>query len=259
MSISYKWLSKEHMKQVVMVHRESFSEQSISYTIFASPRIHKYLEALVQHLSFQPQNFFLGAWANQKLVGYAHYRILNKALHLNQIAVIPSYQGQGIGSKLLEEWLKKAIELGMTKLSLDVSRNNKKAQQLYNTWGLYECGQTWIYKISPKFLATEKVEKNEDHLSILDWENTLAWWETYGFAKILLNFKGRLVEVGWINNTIRLQDTFPKEILGNLPQIVPKIDNLFILSSKKMPDLFTLEPLKLVDTVIRMERYIDER
>jgi len=56
------------------------------------------------------------------------------------MSVLEDYQGQGIGTIVMEELVKKAIELGKTKMDLEVRIDNKFAIKLYDNLGFIKEG-----------------------------------------------------------------------------------------------------------------------
>lgn len=55
--------------------------------------------------------------------------------HLAQVAVAPTFQGQGVGQRLMAHTFTRFGELGLDTLSLMVSRGNDPAQSLYRSMG----------------------------------------------------------------------------------------------------------------------------
>ena len=55
--------------------------------------------------------------------------------YFDSIAVLPDYRGQGIGTQLLRAGVEKAQQLHIGKVSIVVSPDNPKAQQLYESLG----------------------------------------------------------------------------------------------------------------------------
>jgi ribosomal protein S18 acetylase RimI-like enzyme len=58
--------------------------------------------------------------------------------HLAQVAVLPAYQGQGVGRMLVHHCLTQLAAHHFDTLSLIVSRANQRAFRLYQTMGLQE-------------------------------------------------------------------------------------------------------------------------
>ena len=58
--------------------------------------------------------------------------------HLAQVAVLPAYQGQGVGRMLVHHCLTQLAARHFDTLSLIVSRANQRAFRLYQTMGMQE-------------------------------------------------------------------------------------------------------------------------
>lgn len=56
-------------------------------------------------------------------------------LNVHDLAVLPTYRGQGIGKWLLEEVANKARELGCCRLTLEVQERNNRARHVYEAAG----------------------------------------------------------------------------------------------------------------------------
>jgi len=91
---------------------------------------------------------FLVAEVEGEVVGFAIYRIersLNIVGHLLNIAVHPNYRGRGIGSALLRQFEKEALDRGATHVYLEVRRSNVRAQRFYLRWGYRVVGVKEAY------------------------------------------------------------------------------------------------------------------
>ena len=80
----------------------------------------------------------LGWREGERLAGYIFGWLLFDDLHINNIAVDPDCQGQGIGAKLLESVMAKAYDAGGRKALLEVRPSNERAQRLYARFGFIE-------------------------------------------------------------------------------------------------------------------------
>ena len=56
-------------------------------------------------------------------------------LNLHDLAVLPEYRGQGVGSRLLQAVDERARELGCCKTTLEVIESNESARRLYERMG----------------------------------------------------------------------------------------------------------------------------
>ena len=87
-----------------------------------------------------PRHHLAVAIDEGRVVGMAsavHYVHPDKApqLFINEIAVAPPYQGQGIGRRLMERLLDRGRELGCRESWLGTARSNTAARRLYAAVG----------------------------------------------------------------------------------------------------------------------------
>ncbi|MBA2651542.1 MAG: GNAT family N-acetyltransferase [Tatlockia sp.] len=68
---------------------------------------------------------------DSKAIGKAHIRWQTDKATFSDIAIMPPYQSQGLGSELLADCINNALLLGKTKLALDVETSNHSALNLY--------------------------------------------------------------------------------------------------------------------------------
>ncbi len=96
---------------------------------------------LIPGLAAHPTTFILLAFLNTRPVGMAVcFRgfstfAARPLLNVHDLAVLPEFRGQGIGRRLLEETHRRAAELGCCKVTLEVRRDNHRAQLLYRSMG----------------------------------------------------------------------------------------------------------------------------
>jgi ribosomal-protein-alanine N-acetyltransferase len=69
------------------------------------------------------------------VVGYILGWFVLDELHINNIAVHPGYQRRGLGERLLQFLLDRAVELGSRRAVLELRASNKAARRLYEKRG----------------------------------------------------------------------------------------------------------------------------
>ena len=74
----------------------------------------------------------------QEMVGYTIVQKVVDEAHLLNICVKPSFQGQGIGCKILDHVIDFANSISSVLIVLEVRRSNERAQQLYLQAGFNE-------------------------------------------------------------------------------------------------------------------------
>jgi ribosomal-protein-alanine N-acetyltransferase len=84
---------------------------------------------------------FLVAEQDGCYMGYAEARIVRGGAHIGRLAVAPRYQGQGIGSLLLNETLRCLWEAGAMRVFLNTQEKNHASRRLYRRAGFQELAE----------------------------------------------------------------------------------------------------------------------
>ncbi len=79
-------------------------------------------------------------------LGHLQWKPKN-ACELARIGVIPTAQGQGIGSIILKKLIEAAKESGYDGIRMLVSKTNPSALALYDKNGFERCGQTFMFNM----------------------------------------------------------------------------------------------------------------
>lgn len=103
--------------------------EGVLFPIDAWPR-----QMFVDELA-QASRHYLVAEDRDEIVGYAGLMCLPPVADVQTIAVLPDFEGQGIGTALLTELLAEAGRRGATEVLLEVRADNPRAQQLYRRFG----------------------------------------------------------------------------------------------------------------------------
>ena len=84
-------------------------------------------------------------WFNHDLVGLlAYYKNDNEAFVTN-LSILPSHNGQGLGSKLFSYFEEQLALVDITSIRLEVKSMNHKAIKFYHKMGLKNCERRWWY------------------------------------------------------------------------------------------------------------------
>ncbi|MCL9684480.1 GNAT family N-acetyltransferase [Legionella maioricensis] len=75
------------------------------------------------------------AYQDNSLIGKAHLRWLPHGATLSDIAIVPTKQGQGLGTLLITHCINLALSEGKPHLNLDVETHNERALKLYTRLG----------------------------------------------------------------------------------------------------------------------------
>ncbi|GLC82575.1 ribosomal protein S18-alanine N-acetyltransferase [Lacrimispora brassicae] len=84
------------------------------------------------------------------LFGYCVFRIIAGEGELLRIAVLPEYRGRGLSKKLMDRLVEYSIKKGVKSMSLEVRESNKKARNLYRSYGFEEETIRKNYYLNPQ-------------------------------------------------------------------------------------------------------------
>ncbi|CAM2843315.1 GNAT family N-acetyltransferase [Legionella worsleiensis] len=96
-----------------------------------------YVESIerFQHIIEGREYEIIIALQNNKPIGKAHIRWQDDGATLSDIAILPAYQGKGLGTSLITYCINQALIEGKPHLNLDVETHNLKALNLYSRLG----------------------------------------------------------------------------------------------------------------------------
>jgi putative acetyltransferase len=100
------------------------------------------------HLQYGlPKGCLMIVYNNEHAIGCAAIREFeNTTAELKRMYLKPESRGNGIGKKLLQAMINKAIELGYLKMRLDTLPQMTEAQQLYKQYGFQQIAS---YRFNP--------------------------------------------------------------------------------------------------------------
>lgn len=78
----------------------------------------------------------------------AFWRVAEQ-IHINNLAVLPEFRGQGLGSRLLADVMAESGRMGAESATLEVRRSNAAALRLYAKAGFTEAGVRRNYYTQP--------------------------------------------------------------------------------------------------------------
>jgi ribosomal-protein-alanine N-acetyltransferase len=107
-------------------------------------------EMYLSELSNQGVSFcFVARTADGAVIGFCSFwRVLDE-LHINNLAVLPVFRRQGVGSALLARALEEGRALGARRATLEVRRSNDEARLLYERFGFTIAGVRRGYYTNP--------------------------------------------------------------------------------------------------------------
>lgn len=75
-----------------------------------------------------------------KIIGYAGMWLIVDEAHVTNVAIVPEYQGQKLGEKLMRALIEHAKARGALSMTLEVRASNKVAQGMYTKFGFISRG-----------------------------------------------------------------------------------------------------------------------
>jgi len=93
------------------------------------------LQMFYDELSQPETRQYLVAESSAGIVGYAGLMCIEPIADVQTIAVVPEYEGRGIGTTLLTRLIEEARRRHAADLLLEVRADNPRAQQLYRRFG----------------------------------------------------------------------------------------------------------------------------
>ena len=75
------------------------------------------------------------------VIGYAGCWILSGEAQITNVAILPAYRGQGVGTQLMAAIIAAAKARGATAMTLEVRPSNTPALALYHHYGFREAGR----------------------------------------------------------------------------------------------------------------------
>lgn len=93
------------------------------------------LQMFVDELSQPETRRYLVAQSSDGIVGYAGLMCIEPIADVQTIAVVPEYEGRGIGTSLLTSLIEEARSRRAADVLLEVRADNPRAQQLYVRFG----------------------------------------------------------------------------------------------------------------------------
>jgi len=109
----------------------------IEAAVFPHPWSHR---LFVEELAQRKSRAYRAAWIGADIVGFAGLMLVDDEAHVNNIAVDPRWQRRGLGSLILLDMTRVALELGSRHLTLEVRVGNEPALALYRRFGMAPVG-----------------------------------------------------------------------------------------------------------------------
>lgn len=85
----------------------------------------------------------------QPVAGFCAFWLVFDEIHINNVAVRPTFRGRGIGTALMQHVLAEARRLGARRATLEVRASNEPARRLYERLGFYVAATRRNYYTNP--------------------------------------------------------------------------------------------------------------
>lgn len=192
-------ISANDIKQVVSLLRVRFPLDLLEYTIYDCGGYELYVaDCLCAPPSLSP-SLFIGAYLEQRLCGYAEWRFSHQAVFLNNIFVAEDVAGCGLGAALFATGSSIAVNLGVSKMELDVFEDNNIAQDWYTRLGFRPTSRKLWGLVDIGSCSTDSTSSSGP-VYVRDFPQALASYNRFGFCQFRLADGFRDYLVGMIGN-----------------------------------------------------------
>ncbi|OPY58265.1 MAG: ribosomal-protein-alanine N-acetyltransferase [Pelotomaculum sp. PtaU1.Bin035] len=148
MNIAFKKMCPEHISQVVEIEQASFPAPW-PQQVFTSEIQNEFAHYIV-------------AAVNEQVIGYGGMWLVLDEAQVTNVAVHPAYRMNNIGKMIMLELMRRAILMGIDKMTLEVRLSNLVARHLYASLGFEKKGMRKKYYL----------DNNED--AIIMWKHDLG-------------------------------------------------------------------------------------
>ena len=130
------------------------------------PKLSSYVNLDEYSSKIYQKSFRIEAFNNNKLVGLIAVYINTNSLYITNVSVLPDFQNLKIADKIMKKCIEKCQELSITKLILEVRKENIKALSFYNKRGFKistEKENTYIMILEIKRNYDKEFRDTSDH------------------------------------------------------------------------------------------------
>jgi ribosomal protein S18 acetylase RimI-like enzyme len=177
---------------------EAFDETYLSYTIYQSPKVVKYLFSLASDTAQDRKHHLVVLLEAGMIRGYYHAIADGEQFFLNYIAVADRAFGKGYGRILLSHYEDTGVKLGCKRLKLDVFQRNELARDWYIRHGYQHELTSFLSHI-----ALGKLQQVDNCFvcNQSEWNRAYQEESDNGFSKIALKYGRGSIALGLINGT----------------------------------------------------------
>ena len=181
-TIRIRPFERSELRQLLSIFSQAIPRPMLARSIYAAPEAEAFLGRLLEHRSLHAHEQLWGVELEKVgLVGAAHTRLIEDRHHLNNYAVLPAFQGRGLGSRMMTHWHDLARAHGARRLSLDVALENEGARRHYARFGFADQARTYEYRLDGRVDPPALTG-----VQLVDWPLAQASFAAYGFGRFAL-------------------------------------------------------------------------
>jgi ribosomal protein S18 acetylase RimI-like enzyme len=186
---------------IVALMREGVSDQVRRITILGSPYLARFI---ADELARNKNDEYVMCTVRERVVGMCAWKHTDKTLHLNYIGVAPDVQGQGLGTALMLDGLRRIRRTPQRILSIDVFSDTPRAHAWYRSLHLRsEKHVQWIQLPLPS-----SKPGGDLRCTISGLDEAAAAHFRYGFSHITLTTNSASYQVGRLGPDLFRVGTF---------------------------------------------------
>jgi ribosomal protein S18 acetylase RimI-like enzyme len=238
-------VQRHELGKMLRIFSEAIPNAQLSRSIYLAAGAEAFLAKLLEHPRLQWHEQLWGAGLDDgSLVGAAHTRLIGDYQHLNNYAILPEFQGRGIGAHMMAYWHELARSQRVRRLSLDVAVDNAGARRHYAAFGFSDRAQSHEYRLKGSLDLPDTVG-----VQLQDWPLAMASFQAYGFGRFVLALGMERCSVDLRVEAFRLA-SFDPRLLAALRAIDP-VRQIVVRSADAPPDDGCWDH---TGTVVRLEK-----
>jgi ribosomal protein S18 acetylase RimI-like enzyme len=209
-------LERSDLSKMLHIFSRAIPHSQLGRSIYLASGAEAFLARLLEHPRFHAHEHLWGVeLENSGLVAAAHTRRIGEYHHLNNYAVLPEFQGRGIGGRMMGHWHDVARSQRVRCLSLDVALENERARRHYAAFGFTDHLPSHEYRLGSSPDLTNPVG-----VELQDWPMAQASFQAYGFGRFTLVIGSERCSVDLRIGAFRLGSCDPR-LLAALRAIDP--------------------------------------
>jgi ribosomal protein S18 acetylase RimI-like enzyme len=191
----------EDSEAIAPLMREIASEPMRRFTILRSPYLARFI---ADELTGNKHDEYVICTVHERIVGMCSWRHGDTTLHLNYLSVVPDMRGQGLGTVLMLDGLRRILRTPQDVLSVDVWSDTPRARAWYRSLHLrLEERTQWIQRPLPLPKPGGGL-----HCVISGLDEAAANHLRYGFSQVALTTNSASYQVGRLGADLFRVGTF---------------------------------------------------